>query len=78
MALMKQFLAAPTVVGGMHRTSVDCYWKSFEAGGSRILQLDTFGSEERQIPGKLSQTLRLDEEQARRLVNLIDRVFPAG
>jgi hypothetical protein len=78
MALIRRLLAAPSVVGRVHRTSVDCYWKSFEAGGSRILQLDTFGSEDRQIPGKLSQTLQLDQEQARRLVNLINRVFPSG
>jgi hypothetical protein len=77
MALIRGFVANNSVVGGVHRTNVDCHWKAFEAGGARILQLDTFGSDDREIPGKLSQTLQLDRERARKLVAIINSVFPS-
>jgi hypothetical protein len=40
------------------------------------LQLDTYGSPERQIPGKTSQSIQLNAESAAELKRLIEKVFP--
>jgi hypothetical protein len=44
--------------------------------GKRYLQLDTFGSEDRSFPGKVSQSIQFDEDGARALKGLIDKTFP--
>jgi 5-methylcytosine-specific restriction protein B len=43
-----------------------------------LLQLSTYGSDERQSDKKVSQTLQLDEVAARELVEIISRVFTRG
>lgn len=43
--------------------------------GKRLFQLDTSGSEERQIQGKISQTLQLDEVAARQLWEILGKEF---
>jgi hypothetical protein len=40
-----------------------------------LLQLATYGSDKRKIPGKTSQTLHLDRERAHELRAVIDQVF---
>jgi hypothetical protein len=45
--------------------------------GKRYLQLDTFGTDERAFPGKVSQSIQLDENVARLLKELIEITFPA-
>jgi hypothetical protein len=44
--------------------------------GKRLLTLETYGSETRKIPGKVSQSIQFDEEGARQLKELIEQVFP--
>jgi hypothetical protein len=41
-----------------------------------LLQLATYGSDERKIPGKTSQTLQLERTRALELRDVIERVFP--
>jgi hypothetical protein len=55
---------------------VECGYSIFEAEDGRYLQLDTFGSTERQIPGKTSQSIQLNERSAGQLRILIERAFP--
>ena len=55
---------------------VSCGWRIFSADGERILQLDTYGSEARKIPGKVSQSIQLDESAARELLEIVVRAFP--
>jgi hypothetical protein len=47
-----------------------------EGGEGTRLQLDTLGSRDREIPGKVSQSIQLDEEGARQLLEFIVRAFP--
>ena len=54
---------------------VECGYTMFEKGGQRYLQLDTYGSSERQIPGKTSQSIQLNVESARQLKALIQKTF---
>jgi hypothetical protein len=56
--------------------SVECGYRIFENEGRRYLQLDTYGSTDRAIPGKTSQTIQLDESAATELTRIIRAVFP--
>ncbi len=56
---------------------VTCGYKIFPGPTSTILQLDTYGSSERQATGKQSQSIQIDAEAAERLIELLDRAFPA-
>ena len=78
MALIKSFEPmGATANARVHRTEAECRWVVFESGGKRYLQLNTYGSDAREIPGKVSQTIQLDEASGRSLRRLIDRAFPA-
>lgn len=56
--------------------AVDCGYTVFEADGERYLQLDTYGSAERQILGKTSQSIQLNAQSAEQLKALIGQTFP--
>jgi hypothetical protein len=45
-------------------------------GDKRYLQLDTYGSDDREFPEKVSQALQFDETGARALVDLLRSTFP--
>jgi len=44
-------------------------------GKVRLIQIDTKGTEDREIPQKLSQTIQLNRESARSLFNILKREF---
>lgn len=46
-----------------------------ECDGEKLLQIDTYGRSTREIPGKLSQTLRLDKSAFQKLVELGGKHF---
>jgi hypothetical protein len=66
MALIERFEQRGTGSERRHG-GVTCGYHWFDVQGKRILQFDTYGSDERQIPGKISQSIQLDEEGAREL-----------
>ena len=76
MALIKNFVRRELGRGAVHPTSVDCYFHVFDVNGTTILQLDTQGSRDRKEPNKQSQTLQLNRDSARRLVDILRRAFP--
>ena len=43
-------------------TKVFTTYTSFEYGGKRYFQLDTYGRADRKIPEKISQSIQLDED----------------
>ena len=55
---------------------VECGWRYFKVDGRQILQLDTYGSSEREFQGKVSQSIQLDEKAATELLEIIERSFP--
>ena len=59
----------------VHRTAVECGWAIFSRGSRTFIQLSTYGSEARANPGRVSQTIQVDENGARELKRLIDRAF---
>jgi hypothetical protein len=76
MAVITTFRKAPHTTGAAQPTRVECVWKAFDVAGSRILQLDTFGSAERKNPGKQSQTLQLNRRAAQTLMDILRQAFP--
>ncbi|WP_227580444.1 hypothetical protein [Cellulomonas xiejunii] len=63
--------------GTRHSTDVDClYFHFLDTGGSRVLQLSTLGSDQRQSQPKVSQTFQIGAEGAAELRQILDRTFP--
>ena len=75
MALIRRFVHRPDA-SPRFRTEVDCGWTVAELPSGRILHLETYGSGERSIPGKVSQSLELDADAARELRSILDKAFP--
>jgi len=46
-----------------------------EYDGRKVLQISTYGRESRQEPGKVSQTIQMDEDAARNLFEIMRREF---
>lgn len=59
------------VVHGM----IEATYTPFEADGEKYLQIDTYGSEARDIPGKKSQSVQLNKQSAVELVAILRREF---
>lgn len=73
----ERFEERPIGTGRVH-DPVDCGYRAFPVGGGRvILQLETYGRSSRAEPGKVSQSLQLDEEAAGELIRILQRSFPS-
>ena len=60
----------------VHPTEVDCEHVVIDDGSQRLLHLSTFGSDDRASERKSSQSLQLDVEAARQLLEIIEGAFP--
>jgi hypothetical protein len=76
MALIRQFSRLTKEHQRVHGP-VDCGYSVFEQVDTRYVQLDTYGSAGRQIPGKTSQSIQFDARSAHQLVRILDREFGA-
>lgn len=76
MALITAFQRKDQSSGQLQRTHVLGHYKVFSHDGQRkVLQIDTLGSEQREIPGKVSQTIQLSEDSAKALWTILGREF---
>jgi hypothetical protein len=58
--------------------STRCIASTFSSpDGNVYLQLDTFGSDDRQFPEKVSQSFQFDRKAAAQLKKLLDETFPS-
>lgn len=48
---------------------------SFDSYGTHYVQIDTYGRSDRELPGKISQSIQFDKETAAYIVNLLKREF---
>lgn len=46
-------------------------YTTFELAGEKYFQIDTYGKADREIPGKISQSLQFDKESAKEIVELL-------
>lgn len=58
------------------RSTVECGWNVADVDGRRLLRLETYGSADRAVPGKRSQSLELDANAAKELMQILDAAFP--
>jgi len=75
MALIEDFEARQIEPRRVH-DGIVCGYAATAVNGRRILQLETYGSADRKIPGKVSQSIQLDEAAARKLKRIIELSFP--
>lgn len=75
MALVKAFRDLGAVDRGHVHGEVECGYATFVQDGRRYLQVVTYGSSEREFPGKVSQSIQLDEDGARALKKLLEQTF---
>ena len=59
----------------MIHESVDATYCTFTKEEKKYFQIDTYGSENRQIKSKISQSIQIDREMAIELVELLQREF---
>ena len=75
MAVIKSFTEKKPERESRH-TEAEATWYVGGNGHERFLQIDTYGSSDRMIAGKVSQSIRLDGRAASELRALLDRAFP--
>jgi len=78
MALVTSIYSRPQEQTGRHPTEVECGYLVVQSSEGPILQLTTFGSSTRAMPGKASQTMQFDRQSATQLRQIIDQVFPSA
>lgn len=75
MAFVQAFEPSDRVGVRLQPTKVVCKYRFERTGGLTLLQLDTHGSTDRDIPGKLSQTLQIDANGAKALIAILREAF---
>jgi len=75
MAVIREFFN-DTRSSQVHPTEVDCGWQIVNRNGERLVQLSTYGSDDRASVKKVSQTIQLDERGAAELLLILQRCFP--
>jgi hypothetical protein len=75
MAFIGSFETRPLDPKRVHG-EVLCGYACVSIGSRRILQLETYGFVNRQMPDKVSQSIQLDENGARELKAILERSFP--
>lgn len=76
MAMISEFQTVTSDVQRLHGP-VRCGYRHFTIDGEVVLQLDTYGSDVRAIPDKISQSIQLNHESARELIRIIAEAFPS-
>lgn len=62
--------------GVLHPTTVTARIKVIRADGNDgLVQIDTFGSSDREIEGKISQTLQFDRATAAKFVEVLTKAY---
>ena len=74
MALIKAFEEKRRDRQTIH-DAIDATYSVFERDGRTFVQIDTYGRAEREVPGKVSQSLQLDEKSARELFDILNDAF---
>jgi hypothetical protein len=76
MALVRTIELRQKDIRAVHNTTTCTYSVFIDEDGTPYLQLETYGSENREIPGKVKQTMQFNQESAERLMDILRQVFP--
>lgn len=74
MALVRSFSRKPMDRNSIHDEILATY-SSFERDGRVFIQIDSYGRDSREYPGKKSQSIQLDKIGAIALLNIIRKEF---
>ncbi len=74
MALIRSFTRKDTDRKSLHE-EIRAEYSVQDWDGRVLLQIDTYGRETREFPGKLSQTIQLDHDGAEALYSILKREF---
>jgi hypothetical protein len=74
MALVKDFKRFSMERNSIH-DEIEAKYAIFERDGRKFVQIDTFGRDDRQIPGKKSQTIQLDSAMPKRFLKFFEKNF---
>jgi hypothetical protein len=77
MALVTEFTQIQKERPKVHGSTKGTYFSFIGPHDKRYFVLETCGSEDRQFPGKVSQSLQLDEEGAGHLIQILREEFPS-
>ena len=55
--------------------SVQATYTTFDKSGEKYFQIDTYGSSDRKMPEKISQSIQMDREMAIFLIELLKKEF---
>jgi len=74
MAIVRRFAEEPAARDTKH---TECAGKlrAVESGGEKFIQIDTYGSADREMPGKVSQSLRLSEDAVQQIIRMAANHF---
>lgn len=74
MALIRKFDHKSMDRNSIH-DEIDATYTVFERDGRTFVQIDSYGRDDREIPGKKSQTIQLDEIGAVQLFSILKSAF---
>lgn len=74
MALIRKFNNKRMDRNSIH-DEIEASYTVFERDGRSFLQIDSYGRADREIPGKKSQTIQLDEQGATQLLSILKEAF---
>ena len=74
MALIRRFNEKHMERNSLH-DEIEATYTVFERDGRVLLQIDSYGRDSRDIPGKKSQTIQLDLEGGAALYDILRRAF---
>lgn len=76
MALLnsQKFLAISKSKNNIHQIT-EAVYTVFEVSGKTIFQIDTFGTNKRKHPEKVSQSIQIDKDMAQVLINKLKNTF---
>ena len=75
MAIIRKLEPITLEVEAKHTEVNSTYTMIVDQSGEKYLQIDTYGSKKRKIPGKKSQSIRFSPEAIRQLRLIIDKEF---
>ncbi len=71
MALIQNLQKGHKDRDSIHKSTECSYYIVYNKKGEKYLQLDTFGSADREIPGKVSQSIQFSPEAIKQLKEII-------
>lgn len=74
MALVRRLREIEKEGSGIHGEVEAAYFIFTDSAGGQVLQIETYGSPNRRIPGKISQSIQFDQDGIEALAAVLNRM----